>query len=318
MNLALTKLGSNPPWATLTNYFANPGAPPITFSNPFPSAVAGAPPPPNYGGLINDFGNGYSQLRSLHLSQQLSNNDAVEIGYVGNLALGGDRTVSANDAPPGPGPIQQRRPLPQYGTLSEVRSDAKTWYNSGSLKYTHRFSKGLTVLASYTLSRTIDQAFSSVAGNPTGGAVSQTINNLSQRGLSSSHREHVLTASSVYELPFGKGRAFLTRSGPVDWVLGGWQLSSIINVQSGGAFAVTEQGGSARVNTGSDQRPNRIREGTCRQTSAASIAGSIPVPMCFSDVHVRQRGNTNTHHARPRDGRCKSEEGVFHPRKGKN
>ena len=37
-------------------------------------------------------------------------------------------------------------------------------------------------------------------------------------------------------------------------------LSTIASIQSGGAFAITEQGGAARVNTGSDQRPNRIRD----------------------------------------------------------
>ncbi len=261
MNLALFRLGSNPPWAITNTFIANPGAPAITWDNPFPRASAGAAPPPNYGAVTSDFGVGYSQLRSLHLSQQLTANDAVEIGYSGNSALGGDRGVNANDAPPGPGAIQPRRRFPQYGVLTEVRSDSKSFYNAGSLKYTRRFADGLTVLSSYTLSRTIDQAFSSVAGNPTGGGVSQTYLNLAQRGLSSSHRKHVWTTSAVYELPFGKGRKYLAGGGPVDVVLGGWQLSSIVSIQSGGAFAVTVQGGAARVNTGSDQRPNRLREG---------------------------------------------------------
>jgi hypothetical protein len=260
MNLALFRLGSNPPWAIINTFIANPGAPPITWDNPFPSAVAGVPPPPNYGYLTNDFGVGYSQLRSLHVSQQISNNDAIEVGYSGNLALGGDRNVNANDALPGLGAIQPRRRFPQYGVLTEVRSDAKTFYNAGTLKYTRRFSDGLTVLSSYTFSRALDQAFSSVAGNPTGGAVSQTYTNLSQRGLSSAHRKHVWTTSAVYELPFGRGQKFLNQGGAVNCVLGGWQLSSIASIQSGGAFAVTVQGGAARVNTGSDQRPNRLRE----------------------------------------------------------
>ena len=43
MNLALIRLGSNPPWATITNYYAAVGSPAITFNNPFPSSVAGAP-----------------------------------------------------------------------------------------------------------------------------------------------------------------------------------------------------------------------------------------------------------------------------------
>jgi hypothetical protein len=261
MGLALTRIGSNPPWAVLTSYIAAPNAPLISFDNPFPSAAAGAPPPPNYAGFTDDFSVGYSQLRSLHLSQQLSNHDAIEIGYAGNIALGGDRGVNANDAPPGPGAIQPRRRWSQYGSVQKVLSDAKTFYNSGTLKYTRRFSAGLTVLSSYTLSRTLDQAFSSIAGNPTGGATSQTIDNLSQRGLSASHRTHVWTTSTVYQLPFGKGQKFLNHAGVANYVLGGWQISSIINIQSGGAFNVAVQGASARLNTGSDQRANRLRDG---------------------------------------------------------
>lgn len=260
MNLALTRPASNPPWAVLTTYFANQGAPPITWDNPFPSSVAGAPPPPNYGALTQDFKAGYSQLRSLHIAQQLTQHDAIEVGYAGNFALGGDRAVSVNDAPPGPGAIQPRRPLPQYGVLTQVRTDAKTFYNSGTVKYTRRFSDGLTILSSYTFSKTIDQAFSSVAGNPTGGAVSQTIANLSQRGLSGSHRAHVWVTSGVYELPFGQGKKFLNRRGVANVVFGGWQLSSIFTIQSGGVFAVTLQDAAAGLNTGSDQRANRLRD----------------------------------------------------------
>lgn len=105
MNLALFRLGSNPPWATINTFIANPGAPAITFDNPFPRAVAGVPPPPNYGSVTNDFGVGYSQLRWLHISRQLSANDAIEIGHSGNYTLGGDRAVNANDATAGPGAI---------------------------------------------------------------------------------------------------------------------------------------------------------------------------------------------------------------------
>jgi len=261
MGLALIRIGSNPPWAVLTNYIANPAAPLLTWDTPFPSAAAGAPPPPNYAGYTSDFGAGYSQLRSLHLSQQLTSNDAIEIGYAGNLALGGDRAVNANDAPPGPGAIQPRRRWNQFGVVTQIRSDSKTFYNSGTLKYTRRFSDGLTILSSYTFSRTIDQAFSSIAGNPSGGAASQTIDNLSQRGLSASHRTHVSVTSAVYQLPFGKGMKYLSRGGPLGLVLGDWQLSSIVTIQSGGAFNVGVQGGFARLNSGSDQRANRIRNG---------------------------------------------------------
>jgi Carboxypeptidase regulatory-like domain len=254
MNLALFRLGSNPPWANITNYFAAAGSPLLTFDNPFPLSSAGVPPPPNYGALTPDFKIGYSQLRSLHIAQQLSANDAIEVGYVGTFALGGDRAISVNDAPPGPGAIQPRRRFPQYGVLTDVLSDAKTFYNAGTAKFTRRFSTGFTALSSFTFSRSIDQSFSSVAGNPTGGAVSQDYHNTSQRGLSSSHRKFVWVSSAVYDLPY-HGRGVAGR------VLGGWQVATIATVQSGGAFNITELGGVARLNTGTAQVSNRIANG---------------------------------------------------------
>jgi hypothetical protein len=138
--------------------------------------------------------------------------------------------------------------------LTEVRSDAKTFYNAGTAKYTRRLSKGFTALSSFTFSRTIDQAFSSVAGNPTGGAESQDYSNLSQRGLSSSHRKMVWVSSAIYDVPFaGKG---WTRQ-----VLGGWQVATISTVQSGGAFNIAVLGAAARLNTGTNQRANRVSDG---------------------------------------------------------
>ena len=59
----------------------------------------------------------------------------------------------------------------------------------------------------------------------------------------------------------------LNRGGAMNYVAGGWQMSSIVTIQSGGAFAVTALGGAARVNTGSDQRPNRLRDATLSSSS---------------------------------------------------
>ena len=201
-------------------------------------------------------------MRNFNIQQQITENDVIEIGYIGNFALGGDRVLNPNVAPLGPGAIQPRRRWPDIGGVVEVRSDAKAFYNAATIKYTRRFSKGLTILSSFTYSRSIDQSFSSVAGNPTGGAQSQNYNDLSQRGLSGSHRKHVYNTSFVWELPFGRGKRYLNQAGAVDWILGGWQLSGINTLESGGAFNVTVQGGGARLNQGGPaQRANRLRDG---------------------------------------------------------
>ena len=53
-------------------------------------------------------------------------------------------------------------------------------------------------------------------------------------------------AAIVYDLPWGKGRAHLN-SGPLSWVLGGWQTSGIVSLQSGQQIWITQATNTART-----------------------------------------------------------------------
>jgi hypothetical protein len=65
------------------------------------------------------------------------------------------------------------------------------------------------------------------------------------------------TANVVYELPFGPGRKFLTRRGAEDWIVGGWDVSSIFTRQSGRPMTVNQAGDP--LNTGqSNARANYV------------------------------------------------------------
>ena len=61
--------------------------------------------------------------------------------------------------------------------------------------------------------------------------------------------------SSVYQLPFGKGQRWLNRGGVLDYVLGHWQASGILTLQSGEPFTVTS--GFDQSHTGSVGKPPR-------------------------------------------------------------
>src|SRR5439155_15669661 len=69
-----------------------------------------------------------------------------------------------------------------------------------------------------------------------------------ERGLSSFNVPHRPVTSVLYELPFGKGRRFISQSGAADAVLGGWELGSIFTLQSG--FPETVLAGRDQSNTG--------------------------------------------------------------------
>jgi hypothetical protein len=65
--------------------------------------------------------------------------------------------------------------------------------------------------------------------------------------------------SSVYELPFGRGKAFLSNSRIGNIVAGGWQLSGIFTKQTGLPFTPVENVDAS--NTGTTERPNRLGSG---------------------------------------------------------
>ena len=59
------------------------------------------------------------------------------------------------------------------------------------------------------------------------------------RGNSGFDRRHRLVAHAAVDLPFGAGRRWLQREGPLGVLLGDWQLSAIVSAQSGAYFDVT-------------------------------------------------------------------------------
>jgi hypothetical protein len=66
--------------------------------------------------------------------------------------------------------------------------------------------------------------------------------------------------SAAYELPVGKGKAWLNRGGLVNTLVGGWQLASLATLRSGIPFTPVTSGGI--TNAGGADRPNRIGNGT--------------------------------------------------------
>ncbi len=141
-----------------------------------------------------------------------------------------------------------RTPYPELGRFQEVDGSSKANYNSLSVKLQRRFSKGLTYLTSYTWSRSIDYG-SAIRVHNTDLLFPQSGYDLrAERGLSSFNVPHRSVTSLLYELPVGKGRRFLNQSGVPDAVLGGWEIGSILTLQTG--FPQTVVAGKDQSNTG--------------------------------------------------------------------
>jgi outer membrane receptor protein involved in Fe transport len=242
----------NPPTAgslTVINPTTNPVA---TIDNPVPAALYPTNPIFNVVTIPQDRRrrNAYMQNFNLQLSKQLTSNDVIEAGWVGSKGTHVDTSLqNFNQPDPGPGPIQARRPYPQYARIRMIAPDTNTIYHSLQTRYEHRFSHGLSLTAAYTWSHLIDDAGETINR---GGCSCQNPRNrgAAERADSILDQRHRLAVGYVWEIPFGKN----LHSAP-GAILGGWQLGGIITAASGFPFNVT-QSGDTQNNDGLWERPD--------------------------------------------------------------
>jgi hypothetical protein len=148
---------------------------------------------------------------------------------------------------------QAMRPYPDYGFILSHDERQNSSYNALQMGLEHRFRSGLFFSVSYTFSKFLDyneDNFSSMFPM-------DPYNLRLERGLSQSHFPHRWVSAVVYDLPFGKGRPWLSRGGAASYLAGGWQIASIVTLQSGDQVWITQSANTAR--TFSRQfRPNLI------------------------------------------------------------
>jgi hypothetical protein len=134
------------------------------------------------------------------------------------------------------------RPFPQYDGVSAFRvPGAESIYHAMTLRLDKRFSGGLSLLSSYTWGKLIDDASTTVGFLGQAGAQQNAYDRASDRSISSQDIKHRFVTSFVYDLPLGQGRAIGNSwTGPLNWVLGGWQVNGIVTFQSGTPLIITQ------------------------------------------------------------------------------
>jgi hypothetical protein len=133
---------------------------------------------------------------------------------------------------------QALRPFPQYLTIDTSQSGDKSGhstYNALVLKLDRRFSKGLTMQWSYALSKILTDSDTYYAN--AGFAEDQNNRGL-EKSIGAYDQTHVLKMNTLYDLPFGTGKRWLTH-GFAAQALGGWRLAGIQVYSSGFPISVT-------------------------------------------------------------------------------
>lgn len=127
----------------------------------------------------------------------------------------------------------RRTALGQYGfegAVTQFSYTGESKYDSGSVSLTRRFSKGLALTAAYTFSKTLDNSTNELNSSAVNPRRSQDAFNLENEwGLSALDVPHRFALSFVYDVPF-------FNNNPNKYVrgfLGGWQIATIFQAQSG-------------------------------------------------------------------------------------
>jgi hypothetical protein len=188
------------------------------------------------------------------VERQLTGNTSLEVSYLGMQGHQLQRWINlANQPVPGTTPIADRSPFPEFGLFQGAANVGYSHYNSLGIKLTRRYSAGLTVLGSYTLSKSTDNGsgIRTLGSDPLNPQNSYCLS--CENGPSVFDQRHRFVTSVVYDLPFGPGRHFLS-DGPLGTALGGWKVTSVVTLASGFPLTVS---GEDSANIGNCCRPNR-------------------------------------------------------------
>jgi hypothetical protein len=208
----------------------------------------------------------YVQQWNLSIQKEIVRNLVWEINYVGNSGVKLYGAYEGNQPVPGPGGVNTRRPLANLtaGSILRVEPWVTSSYHGLSTRLERRFSSGLSFLSVYTYGRSLDMQSNidlcdGCASSGGAGAVVDARNRRLNYGLSDHHVAHRFVLSGLWELPFGRGRAFLTE-GIASALAGGWALSGITTLSSGLPFTLNLNFDNANI--GNTNWPNRIGRGT--------------------------------------------------------
>lgn len=185
------------------------------------------------------------------IEQQLARSMVLNVDYVGSVGRHLFIQPAANTAlTPGPGPVGPREPFPAYGgAFSFDENVGNSSYNALQTKLQKSMSFGLNFLASYTWSKSLD-----IQSEGQSGSI-ETIYDLRRDwGPSDFNRTQLFVFSTVYQLPFGKGKAYLSNTnGFARAVLGNWNIAGILTLDSGQPFDIVAGGDIANVGGGSQR-----------------------------------------------------------------
>ncbi|MGH9800941.1 MAG: TonB-dependent receptor domain-containing protein, partial [Blastocatellia bacterium] len=210
-------------------------------------------------GIDPFFKTAYYNQWSFGVQRELAGNLGLEVTYLGSSGHKLPIGVNINQAIPGAGSVNSRRPYQGFGSITGgyVSSVGNSNYHGMTVRIERRFASGLSFLSSYAFSKSIDDGSGISTGSDSSGAAQNARNLGAERATSDFDVRHRWVLSYVYDLPFGQGAKYAAKNKVVNYLAGGWQLTGILTMQSGRPFTVVTGTDQSATGGGAD-RPNLI------------------------------------------------------------
>jgi hypothetical protein len=242
-----------------------------------------------FGGYPLKLDRGYIQSWNLTVQRELGWNFTGQLGYVATRSV---RQLGLVDQNAGQviGAGDEGKPL--LATFGRTASTVflqplgDGHYDSLQAQLSRRFAAGLSLNVNYTWGKAINVITNSSA-TPNVQAVPYLSRN---RALTDNDRTHNLGITSVWEIPVGPGRRWLSDGGIASHILGGWQINNMISMMSGLPFSVLADDTSLNL-PGSTQTADQVKD---QVTKLGGVGRSTPYydPAAFAEVTEARFGNS--------------------------
>jgi hypothetical protein len=265
----------NPPYFTFQVFV--PGGPVLpTASGPFPSA-AGFEPPISANTLAPEFPTALRHQGSVGIDARVRGVD-LSARWVGSRGEHLVRKRNLNQPPPGPGLVDERRPIAGFGDILLVEAAGRSVSHALQLRVERPRARGLWLRGAYTWGKSIDDGSAFLASDGNDNTPQWSARPDLERGLSDYDVRHRVVGAVIWEVP-SMGRFAIGRD---------WQVSALVSAQTGRPF--TPRVTSDNSNTGNlggqfgYDRPDEVPPGTAGAVQYGNRAFRTAAPFTFGSA----------------------------------
>ncbi len=181
------------------------------------------------------------------------------------------------------------RAYPQFLNFELLNAGwGRSIYQAGQFTLEHRLGRGLSFLLGYTYSKSMDN----VGESGTSASIQDNGCHRCEWSIADLDQTNVLRLSALYQLPFGPHGQFVSH-GVLGHVLGGWELGTTYQYNTGQPLALTSPVLSASLGSGSPMRPTLVPGQSITQTVVNPTTGELSSfnPKAFTETGTYAFGN---------------------------